>query len=291
MAKKHAAAREPAGIRWGEAADEPAFRLQIGGSRARSPRHSGVDETSSNAFTLVELLVVISIIGLLLTVGLPALRDFGKSNATISATRQLLDDIAFGRARAISGRMNVYMVFIPPGITNMDFTTPPLPQNELALVTNLYGGQYTTYAFFATRNIGDQPGRSNPRYLTSWKTLPQGTFIAPVKFTMSVQPYENMWQFQSMNFPFPLATSARQFTLPYLGFDSQGRLMSQRDEVIPLARGSVFPARGADNLFIAAPADVVESPFGNWSITNTMWNHVYIDWLTGRARVERQQIQ
>jgi prepilin-type N-terminal cleavage/methylation domain-containing protein len=237
------------------------------------------------AFTLVEMLVVIAIIGILTAIGLPKISAWGKSNATISATRQLLDDVALARARAISGRTDVYLLFIPPNIVN--FNTAGLTPNELTLANNLLGGQYTTYALFATRNVGEQPGRSTPRYLTPWRALPSGTFIATNKFT-GLSP-DGVLPFQYGSFPFPLATSTNSLRLPYVEFDYQGRLSSQRDEVIPLARGSVFYARNpATSQFVAQPADVQENPPGN---SITLYNHVRIDWLTGRARVEHQEIQ
>ena len=253
---------------------------------AAAPATSGC----AGAFTLVELLVVITILGVLAAIGLPKLSTFGQSNAVVSATRQLLDDIAFARARAISSRSDVYLVFVAPGIVN--FPTNGLTPAESTLFNSLLGGQYTTYALFATRNVGDQPGSPTRRFLTSWKTLPPGTYIAAFKFNLATnQLTEGVWGFQSVTVPFPLATSTNTFVLPCIGFDYQGRVKTQRDEGIPLARGSIFPARDASGQFIAQPADVIDIPVNNWSTNSTMWNHVYIDWLTGRARVEHQEIQ
>jgi hypothetical protein len=56
-----------------------------------------------------------------------------------------------------------------------------------------------------------------------------------------------------------------------------------------LASGSIFFPRDSNGVPLAAkPADVVETPPGN-SISN--YNNIRIDWLTGRARVERREMQ
>ena len=65
------------------------------------------------AFTLIEMLVVISILGILAALTVPALKNLGKSNAAISASRQLLQAVGRARQLAIANRTTVYMIFVP----------------------------------------------------------------------------------------------------------------------------------------------------------------------------------
>ena len=66
-----------------------------------------------HAFTLIEMLVVISILGILAALTVPALKNLGKSNAALGASRQMLDAVGRARQLAIANRTTVYMVFVP----------------------------------------------------------------------------------------------------------------------------------------------------------------------------------
>jgi len=52
------------------------------------------------------------IIALLSVIALPAIRGMTRSNTMSSANRQLLDDIALARQRAINERSIVHIVFV-----------------------------------------------------------------------------------------------------------------------------------------------------------------------------------
>lgn len=251
------------------------------------------------AFTLTEMLVVIAIIGLLAAIGLPAMRGMAGSNALIASNRQFVDDLAYARQRAIADHTTVFVLFVPTNIASYANLPPPPAVNTQ--VTNLLTGPFTTYALVSLRQLGEQPGRATPRYLTTWRTMPSGVFIALAKYIFNPQTGVSPFAYAA-GFPFPVATNYPPLTLmfPYLAFDYQGQLVTNssrninvgqllpdRDEYIPLARGSIF-----FDPVIATP-DVQESPAGNSAVNvpNSLSNVVYINALTGRAKVLQQGVQ
>ena len=76
-----------------------------------------------SAFTLIEMLMVIAIIGLLAVIALPSMKGISGSNIIAAADRQLLDDISLARHKAITSRTTVHIVFVPPTISSMSFNT------------------------------------------------------------------------------------------------------------------------------------------------------------------------
>jgi prepilin-type N-terminal cleavage/methylation domain-containing protein len=256
------------------------------------------------AFTLLELLVVIAIIGILAAIAVPTMNSF-KPDVVAAATQQLLTDLGRARQLAMSERTTVYMVFVPRDYYNTAEYAQLSPDERLR-ADRLLDKQMIGYNFVALRSLGDQPGQSNPRYLSTWRTLPEGTFIAPFKFNpIGFAPTriddqvtkETFWisGFSRTNgIPFPTERAAFEtggpyLEVPYIGFNYLGQLITQRDELIPLARGAVSFGRSANREATKRAPTFVEQPPGN--STNTSFNIIYIDWLTGRARVERQEVQ
>ena len=56
------------------------------------------------AFTLIEMLLVITIIAIMAAIGIPHIRGWGEGNSMTAATRQLMDDLALARLKAINCR-------------------------------------------------------------------------------------------------------------------------------------------------------------------------------------------
>jgi hypothetical protein len=259
---------------------------------------------------------------------MPALKNFAKSDATISASRQLLDGAARARQLAISQRTTVYMVFIPMNFwapnwwdingqsstAAWDVLTPAVK----TVATNLCDLQLTGFTFMAYGAMGDQPGNHRWHYLAPWQNLPEGTFIALAKFTNAPPPppaqtritdpvsgagYDIFGFHYTNNIPFPTETNTvATFPpnslpyLPYIAFNYLGQLtvdgttLAQWDEYIPLAKGSISLVWDpvTKALQLAAP-NVMEIPPGN--STGSSYNIVHIDRLTGRAVLEFEKVQ
>jgi type II secretory pathway pseudopilin PulG len=254
-------------------------------------------------------MVVIGIIGFIAAMTLPHVGGMGQANSMTTATRQMLDDVAFARKRAMVNRSTVYMVFLPPMFwTNYGYFNSANVEAENVLtgrqMTNLMAHQYSAYALVSLTTVGDQPGQHTPHYITDWRSLPNGVFIAPFEFTMT-NTFTNLyttntlsgntnvssiWPWTRVSIPFPsLYPPNMNINLPCIGFTPQGSLTTQfTNQYIALARGSIFYPTDTNGIPLLEPPMWNENPPGN-DANNP--NLIQIDWLTARATLLQNQFQ
>ncbi len=296
------------------------------------------------AFTLLELLLVLGIIGAIAAISMPAFKGFGQGNALAAAERQLADDIGLARQYAIKNRSVVYMVFaVPQTMPPQSFETaatrmaefheelqrssslrslPELRARALRGFTNVATGLFSSYALYTETSLGDQPGQVRPRYLTDWRSLPDG-IVFPQDMSFLIPPgrlpefpvaaYPNGYVVPTLAakaVPFPVAPrlgdpvgSVPRFPLPCLAFDATGRIVEfdtrtglpssavPAEKYLALGFGSVLLPRQPNGnskqpgpIDFSRPVDYLETP--RFNHTNSIFR---IAALTGRSKLFKPQ--
>jgi prepilin-type N-terminal cleavage/methylation domain-containing protein len=279
------------------------MRLRQNRFRSRNPVPLGYRRWE--AFTLIEMLVVLIIIALLAALTLPHMRGNQESVAINAACRQLIDDLSFARQKAMSIRGTVAVVFVSPDVLDpakFDLTSSLYSPDEVAEIKRLQGGVFTHYALYQYRAVGEQPGSYNSAgYITQWKSLPDKTFIDTNSFGGG--SFFGGIEFDPTHygkFPFPYSSGklTKTYHLPYIAFDSEGRCIAiereetgggspLRDVEFRVARGSILYTRdSATGAVIPSTLDVQQIP--PYNATN---NVIHIDFITGRAQRIELQLQ
>jgi|GEM_PF-2151881 len=123
-------------------------------SRAREPRPPSA---ASQAFTLAELLAVITIMAIMIAAAVPALNGLARGASLRGATIQIKSALNLGRQYAITHRQTVFMMF--PTWDN---------DNTGADTTRTRG--YRAYALCTVSN-------NAASFLSDWQFLPPGVII------------------------------------------------------------------------------------------------------------------
>jgi hypothetical protein len=168
--------------------------------------------------------------------------------------------------------------------------------------------QYDAYALVSLSSVGDQPGQHHARYVTDWRTLPNGVIFAPFEFTITNSPTNltttntlsgitnvnviQPWATVAVPFPSVYAPNGLVSTvmkLPCIGFTPQGSLTTSfTNQYIALARGTVFYPTDTNGIPLFEPPNWAENPPGN-DANNP--NLIQIDWMTARATLVQNQFQ
>jgi prepilin-type N-terminal cleavage/methylation domain-containing protein len=139
---------------------------------------------ATTAFTLIEMLTVIAIIGVILAVGIPAFTNMMKSGGLSAASRQIASTLTLARQYAITKRTNVRVVFPYSGTTGGGINLAPPYQSYTAIAIN----------------------GTTTNYISKWEHLPLGTVFMDINAGVGSPPCLN--DLGTANLPFPTNTNA-----------------------------------------------------------------------------------
>lgn len=195
-----------------------------GGDRSK---HSSLEHETwnlkrpaSRGFTLIELITVIGIMALMMVIAIPAFQSATKGSAVGIGAGHLVNTLALARAKAVTGRTHVRVVFSDAAYTNA--TIIPKVSYAVLIWTNQ-----------------ESDVNANWIYLDRWQSLPKGAYFSTLPAALG-----------SATTPFPSNQSAG-VTLSGVEFNSAGALASSAgSDVFIVVRegvvkpdGSVFGAR------------------------------------------------
>jgi len=164
------------------------------------------------AFTLVELLAVIGIMGLLAAVGVPALKGLTGSGGRKQALSQVMGALEIARNTAISTGTNAAVIFPDNGFTAAGVDPAPYKFRSMAVVSYFD----TTIATNTNSNIPFE------KLVSSWIVLPQGISFLPTYLKTTTRT--NMISVVA-NIRIPPKTNNVSITCPGIIFQSDGGLL------------------------------------------------------------------
>jgi len=213
----------------------------------------------TGAFTLIEMLTVLVIVGIILAIGIPAFTNLMKSGGLGAAARQVSNTLTLARQYAITRRTNVRVVFPFSGTGGAGTNLAPL---------------YQSYAVVAVNG-------TTTNYLSKWERLPLGT----VFLNASTLTSSSLDDLGAANLPYPY-TNSPPATLAFIEFRPWGAATPN-----PLTSGPniITITEGNMNGAIPQPTsrNITNAVVGG--ITNALANAAFItvDSVIGKITVTR----
>ena len=206
------------------------------------------------AFSLIELLVVVALIGILLGITLPSFMNMGEGLSMQTAVQQLTSTLSLARQWAIAHREETSVVFVDDGVVD---SSPIFAGNR----------EHIDKAFRAYGVYTKRDG-----YLKEWSYLPEGV-IFDADPVLSENPFDPSVN-ASMEVPFP-DNDGDGVTLPAITFKPNG-------SVRPGKHLKLFLTEGWVDLDLEA-GRVNEALAKSNGITNSMT----VQHLTGQVRINQ----
>ena len=186
--------------------------------RIKAPRAPSTDSQPSTlnsqryraAFTLVEMLVVLSIIAIVLAALIPAVTSLSKAGGRRAARDSLLGGIEQARAEAIKSGQPTYVVF---------------PTFSSGAQSTLDRYNYRSYAIFEI-----DPATGVAKQLTDWKSFPTGVALRAAGPAPLSNPPLPAWT-PPPGFTFTPDTSSSPTFLSFQ-FNSNGEVMAPAGNVL-----------------------------------------------------------
>lgn len=218
--------------------------------------------SAKKGFTLVELLLVISVMAILLLFAVPAFQDIGRGSRMRAAVNQLTSTINLARQWAITKREKVYIIF---------------PDDHPSLYSSAQNHKekaLRSYVVF-TRSQG---------FITDWRYLPTGVYFvdpynsANFKIDAFFDSNKNIFRQNTLtNMPFPEMTSGTK-PINTLVIDHDGSLGigGVQPTEIYLSEAAFAEASGSQ------PLDITWKSVGN---AESVIRAISISPFTGLTRV------
>ena len=128
----------------------------------------------NSAYTLIEILVALTIIGLLFSIGFVSFRDFSRRQALNGAARSLIGDLGLAQEQAISGRKPADIFCNPPNYLE-GYNFRVVSAQNYVLEASCSGGNVQTKDVTVAADISLSVPVPNP---ILFKSVAQGTNIA-----------------------------------------------------------------------------------------------------------------